>query len=67
MYGLIVSSNEKERYALANDLSEEKYFVFGEYVKIFSSIEFCAKKCAKCGNNNAVTFRIALNSSESVK
>ena len=52
---------------MVNDLSEEKYFVFGEYVKIFSSIEFCAKKCAKCGNNNALTFRIALNSSESVK
>ena len=37
MYCLILSSNKKERYALANDLSGEKYSVFGEHVKNFFS------------------------------
>ena len=40
MYGLILSSNKKERYVLANNLSEEKYSVYGECVKIFSWLNF---------------------------
>ena len=34
--------------------------------KDFFMVEFCVRKCEKSENNNALTFRAAFNSSESV-